>query len=63
MIHAYTASMQEAQARAVALRADFASERHLGSVRAASFRSERSDPALQADAYGYVQEFLGRVGG
>jgi predicted nucleotidyltransferase len=57
------AEVEEAKEALDILRADFASEKHLGAVRAARFRAGRSDPALQADAFGYVQEFLKRVGG
>lgn len=43
------------------LRDDFASPEHLGPVAAADFLGSR-DPARQADAFGYVQEFLRLVG-
>ncbi len=56
------AEVDEAKQALDILRADFASEKHLGAVRAARFRAGRPDPALQADAFGYVQEFLKRVG-
>jgi hypothetical protein len=57
------AEVEEASEALDFLRADFASEKHLGAVRAARFRAGGPDAALQADAFGYVQEFLGRVGG
>ena len=37
---------------------DFASVEHLGPVRAAQFALGRKDPEIQADAFGYVQDFL-----
>lgn len=52
------ADLDEAREALTILQADFASEQHLGSVRAARFRAGRPDPALQADAFGYVQAFL-----
>jgi hypothetical protein len=40
---------------------DFESPEHVGPARAAEFRTGRHDPAIQADAYGYVQGFLDRL--
>jgi len=51
----------EAQQALDYLAEDFASPEHVGPVRAALFSPGRRDAKTQADAYGYVQEFLGRV--
>jgi hypothetical protein len=48
----------EAQESLDLLADDFASASHVGAVRAARFKTGRADPAAQADAHGYVQEFL-----
>ena len=56
------AEVREAKQALEILRADFASTEHLGSVRAARFAAGRKDAVLQADAFGYVQAFLERLG-
>ena len=57
------AEVAEAQQALEILIADFASPEHLGSVRAARFAAGRRDAIRQADAFGFVQAFLKRVGG
>ena len=61
--YAAFAGVEEAKQALEVLRADFASPEHLGSVRAARFAAGRKDAVRQADAFGYVQAFLERVGG
>lgn len=58
---AVIASIAEAGEALDHLAADFASPDHLGPARCAAFRFGRPDPAVQADAFGYVQDFLARV--
>ena len=48
----------EAEAALRRLAANFATVDHAGPVRAARFRTGEADEVLQADAFGYVQEFL-----
>jgi hypothetical protein len=43
------------------LKEDFASEGHVGPKRAAAFRTDRAAEDVQADAFGYVAEFLRQV--
>jgi hypothetical protein len=55
------AESDEAKEALDILAEDFASPGHLGPTRAAEFLTGRHDDEAQADAYGYVQEFLSRV--
>ena len=57
------AATDEARQALDYLAEDFASPEHLGPVRAARFSPGRLDEKTQADAFGYVQEFLARVRG
>lgn len=56
------AGAPEAQHALDLLAEDFASPDHVGPIRAALFSPGRRDVSTQADAYGYVQEFLRRAG-
>lgn len=55
------AESMEAKEGLVLLAEDFASPNHVGPMRAAEFITGRQDAEVQADAFGYVQEFLSRV--
>lgn len=55
-------SDSEADAALARLASDFESPDHVGPVRAGMFQTGRRDPALQADAWGYVQELLRLIG-
>ncbi|MGM0578382.1 MAG: nucleotidyl transferase AbiEii/AbiGii toxin family protein [Myxococcota bacterium] len=55
------AEMEESTEALRILGQDFASEEHVGPIRAADFLTLPRDPRNQADAYGYVQAFLRRV--
>ena len=55
------ASTKEAQEALVILSEDFASPDHVGAMRAAEFLTGHHDTVIQAEAYGYVQEFLSQV--
>ncbi len=54
------AHIVEARAALELLAEDFASPQHLGPVRSALFSPGRKDVTTQADAFGYVQEFLAK---
>lgn len=54
------AHVEEAGQVLECLAEDFASLEHVGAVRAARFRTGRPDADVQAEAFGYVQEFLNR---
>jgi len=60
--YAAFAGVAEAEQALEILRSDFATTDHLGAVRAARFATGQKDANLQADAFGYVQAFLERVG-
>ncbi len=55
------ATSDEVEQAVAILDEDFASPDHLGATRCAEFLTGRRDAAVQADAFGYVQEFLRRV--
>ena len=55
------ADADEAQEALVILAEDFATPDHLGATRAAEFLTGHHAAAVQADAFGYVQEFLSRI--
>jgi hypothetical protein len=55
------AETDEAKEALAILAEDFASPDHLGPMRTAEFLTGRHDDEAQADAYGYVQDFLSRI--